>query len=106
VALLDLCWITTAALATWLGWAGPRSLTRATALCVLIGLLGWAASYPVMLLSPSLGGDTHLAEYYVNGFSARIAPLEVAGALAWTFLWFGTVRIARSAKQRGRKRAT
>jgi hypothetical protein len=59
-----------------------------------------------MLLSPSLGGDTHLAEGYVNGFSARNAPLEVAVALAWTYLWFGTVRIARSAKQRGRKRAT
>jgi hypothetical protein len=59
-----------------------------------------------MLLSPLLGGDTHLAEDYVNGFSARNAPLEAAVALAWTYIWFGTVRIAWSAKQHGRKRAT
>lgn len=103
MAPLDIDWIVTAALAAWLGWAGPKSLKPAIGFCLLIGLLGWAASYLIMLLSPSLGGDTTLAEDYINGFSLRNAAAELGVALAWTFLWFGLMRLALFAIGRTRK---
>jgi hypothetical protein len=93
MAPLDIDWIATAALASWLGWGGPKSFKSATGLCLLMGLLGWAASYLIMVLSPSVGGDTALAEDYIDGFGVRNAAIELAVALGWTFLRFGLVRV-------------
>ena len=106
MAPLDIDWIATAALAAWVGWAGPKSFKPAIGLCLLIALLGWAASYLIMALAPSLGGDTTVAEDYLNGFSVRNAAAEMAVALAWTFLWFGLARVAGMVIERGHKRAT
>lgn len=102
MAPLAIDWIGTAALAVCVGWVGPKSLKAAMGLCVLVGLVGWAASYLIMLLAPSFGGVTELSEYYINDFSARNAAVEIAAVLGWTFVWLGLARVARS----GRKRAT
>ena len=98
--------IATAGLAACLGLAGPKALKPAMGLCISIALLGWAASYVIMALSPSFGGDTALAEYYINGFSARNAAIEIAGALTWAFLWFSLVRVTLLVIRLGRKRVT
>jgi hypothetical protein len=91
---LDFDWIASAALAVWLGWAGPKSLKRAIGLCAGVALFAWVASYLIMFLSPRFGGNTTTAETYINGFSAPNAVAEMAAALAWTLLWFGLVRVA------------
>jgi hypothetical protein len=103
---LGIDWIATAALAVWLGWAGPRSLKPAIALCAGVGLVGWAASYLIMLLSPTFGGDISAAEAYINGFNARNAAAEISVVLAWTLVWFGIVRVVLTVLRRGSKRAT
>jgi hypothetical protein len=106
MASLQVDWIATAVLAVCLGWAGPKSLKAAAGLSVLVGLVGWAFSYLLMLFSPSFGGDTALAEDYINGFGARNAALEIALALGWTFVWFGLARAARFVIGPGRKGAS
>lgn len=83
----------TAALAVWLGWAGPKPWKRAAGPCFLLGLVGWMASYVLVFLSPSFGGDTTIAEDYINGFGLRNATVEMAVALAWTIGWFGAAQI-------------
>ena len=103
---LGIDWIATAALAACVGLAGPKSLKPALGLCVVVGLLGWAASYLIMAIAPRFGGDTNLSEDWFNGFSLGNASVEIAVALVWTFLWFGIGRVARFGIGRGRKRAT
>jgi len=90
-------------LAALIGWAGPRLWKLAIGLCLLVGALGWAASYLAALLSPSLGGDTAYAEDWINGFSVQRAAPELAVALTWTLLWFGFARVARTVSGRGQK---
>ena len=99
-------WIASAALACWLGWAGPKSLKAALGFCLLIAVTAWAASYLIMLVSPSLGGGTALAEDYINGFGVRTGAAEVAVALGWTFLWFAVGRTALLVSERARNRAS
>lgn len=59
-----------------------------------------------MLLAPSFGGDTGLAENYINGSGARTAAVEIGVALGWTLIWFGLARVARLLFQHDRKRTT
>jgi len=106
MAPLDIAWIATAALAICLGWAGPKSLKAAVAVCVLVGFAGWAASYFIMLVGPTLGGDIELAENYINGSSGRSAAIEIGVALGWTFVWFGLARFARLVIRHRPKRAS
>ena len=103
---LDVDWIATAVLASWLGWTGPKSLKSAVGFCLLIGVFGWTASYLIIALSPSFGGDTALTEDYINGFGVRNAAAEFGVALAWTFLWFGLMRLALYVIGRAHKGAT
>jgi hypothetical protein len=103
---LGIDWIATAALTAWLGLAGPKSWKPAMALCVAIGLLGWAASYPIMVLAPSFGGDASLSVDYFDDFSARNAAAEIGVALTWSLIWFGLARLARFLVGRGRKQAS
>ena len=90
-----------AALAAFLGWLGPKSWKAGIGYCVLISALGWAASYLIAAFSTSV--DAAYAEDWINGFSVSRAVPEIAVALAWTFLWFGSMRAAWLLTRDGRK---
>jgi len=106
MAPLDVDWIVTAALAACLGWAGPKSSKAATSACMVLALAAWAASYAIMFLSPSFGGDTSAAEEYFNDFSPRNAAAELGVALVWTLVWFAIGRVPLLVLRRRRKRET
>jgi hypothetical protein len=103
MTLLQFDWIATAAAAVITGLAGPKSWKRALMFCAIVALVGWAASYMLMAASPRFGGDTALAENYINGFSVLSAIVEIVVALAWTLLWFGAARVTLLISRRGRQ---
>jgi hypothetical protein len=88
-----------AVLALAVGVARNRPRSVRVAAGIVIAFLAWAASYPLVILGVRLGGDTALAEDYVNGFSVVHATIEIAIALAWTCFWFALgdvgARVAR-----------
>jgi hypothetical protein len=83
-------WIVSALLAAWVGFAQPRSWRFAATLCVPIALMTWLATYPLIVWGTDYGGDTALAEDYINGFGYA-SPMLAAAAfpLVWTCIWFG-----------------
>jgi hypothetical protein len=87
--LLPLDWIASAALSLCVGWLRSKSWKARLALSVAIGLIGWAASYPLTIIGAGLGYDAALSEDYVNGFSARNALVEMGVAILWSLLWLG-----------------
>jgi len=87
MSLLAYDWIACAALALCAGGFGPASWTVRIPLCGAIGLLGWAASFPLMLVGTRLGYDTSLAEDYINGTDVWNSAIAIAVAAAWALLW-------------------
>jgi hypothetical protein len=103
MSLLQFDWIATAAAAVIVGLAGPKSWKRASTLCAIVALVGWAAGYVLMAVSPRFGGNTALAENYINGFRVLSAIVEIAVALVWTLLWFAAARVTLLITRRGRQ---
>ena len=93
-SLLPLDCIACATLALCVGWLRSKSWKARLALAVAIGLTGWAASYPLVIIGAGLGYDAALAENYVNGFNAQSALVEIGVAILWSLLWLGVGVIA------------
>jgi len=58
-------------------------------LCIGMGLIGWIASYPLMIAGTRFGYDVAQAEDYVNGASAESVLLELSISIAGSLFWFG-----------------
>ena len=65
-------------------------------LCLGIGLIGWVASYPLMIVGTGFGYDVALAEDYVSGVSVQSAFLELSIAVAWSSFWLGVGLLSSS----------
>jgi len=87
VSLLPYDWIACAALALCLGCCGPRAWKARLILGAAIGLLGWAASFPLMMVGTGYGYDVSLAEDYLDGADVTNSLIAIALAITWSLLW-------------------
>lgn len=89
-------WIISALLAAWIGFAQPRSWRYAAALGIGVALIAWLFTYPLIAWGTDFGGDTAMAEDYLNGIGDVPAMArDFAYASAWTFVWFALGSLPR-----------
>jgi len=88
-SLLPYDWTLCAALAVTLGgWNGKPWKLR-LALGLAVGVVGWAASFPLMIVGTRFGYDSSLAEDYLNGIDVRNSLVGILAISAWVMVWFG-----------------
>ena len=80
-----LCTVLAVLLGGWNGWPWKMRLT----VSLMIGLAGWAASFPLMILGTRFGYDTALAEEYLNGADIRNSVIGILVISGWMLLWSG-----------------
>lgn len=82
-------WIISALLAAWIGFAQPRSWRYAAGLSVAVAIIAWLFTYPLIAWGTDFGGDTAIAEDYLNGIGdVRAMGTSLAHMSVWTFVWF------------------
>jgi hypothetical protein len=88
-------WALNAVLAAAIGYRRPKVRWSDIAVIGAIALVGWVATFPLVVMGTRYGGDVAIAEDYLNGLSLATGVLDFVVWIGWTLVWFVLGKLIR-----------